>query len=953
MRHSTLLARPRAAVVAAVVVAMLLTLAWSSTQPADAAVGTRCLDWTDYADTTAPAGSGSLGAEGAAEDTADNEQRTLTRVFGEPIDLRITWVDEHDGVLLDDSTGGDFTGVRDYTGLIGGGDGTSVLRYFPRADEGGTMHFEFFEAGTTTPVTVEIDQLLIGGHRDFPTRPEGVSEITLRTGGPAGAAVATSWADPDLVAIDTDPADGLTGSGTTPIIELDTADYGTANATAWNETRSSFVSVGAFQVRDWTVVDWGDARADTIVWQLYGSDPDDDPESVSPGASANHDGLSAYISGFCLTPDPSYDLALAKVLTSYDAATRQAVFSTTVRNQGGLDSGAFSVTDTLPAGLSFVSADNGGVETAPGIVRWDVPVGAQLAFGETITLSTTVRVDDASLAPFTNTSEISADSGDDDDSTPDVDTTNDAIVDATDLTALTVDAATPTPDEDDHDIAVLALDFDLALAKTLQAAPAELAPGSDVTFEITVTNQGPDVASVSVVDYVRPGFVFDPAKNPNSPVTDGDGDTWSVAWDATAPTAPLASLSAAAGSLTDGEMVMIPVTLTVAADWDGSALVNWAEISNFDDDLDPGNGDAASGALTDVDSTPDTDQANDNQPTAPGAAGDDVITGDGDGTDPAADDEDDHDVAGVGSGELSIGNQVWLDVDNDGRIDAGEDPIGGVDVALFTDADADGRPDDRNGDGAVSAADGIATDSTDTDGLYLFTGLDAGTYVVGACGANWDTGGALRALLSSDPSSADPDDGIDGVDDGLRTVDACVLTGPITLGDGEPTGEEPDNDPSTADPNENLTVDLGFWRPDFDLALRTQLVDGRNRATVAIGDQVTFRITVFNQGELDACGIDLVDYLPEGLTLDDPDWTGLGEGIASITLPGTIPAGGSTTVDITVRVGVGATGVLDNVVEISSATPCVGDVPVVMPNGELLPDVDSVADSTDDETPVD
>ncbi|MEO1064760.1 MAG: SdrD B-like domain-containing protein [Actinomycetota bacterium] len=923
--------------------------------PPAGAVGPQCLDWADFADATAPAGSDSLGVPGTAEDTVDGEQRTLTNVFGEPIDLRITWVDEHDGVILDTSSGGDFTGVSNYTDLLGGAGSTSVLRYFPRADEGGTMHFEFFEAGTTTPVTVEIDQLLIGGHRDFPTRPEGVSEVSLKVGGPSGTAVATSWADPDLVAVDTDPADGLTGSNTTPIIELDTADYGTANATAWNETRNSFVSVGALSTRDWTVIDWGDARADSIVWQLYGSDPEDDPELVSPSAAANHDGLSAYISGFCFTPDPSYDLALAKVLTSYDPSTRHAVFTTTVRNQGGLDSGAFAITDTIPAGLSFVSADNGGAETSPGsgVVVWDIPASSQLAFDETISVSATVRVDDASLAPFTNTAEITADSGDDDDSTTDADPANDNVVDVTDASTLATDTASSTPDEDDHDIAVLDLDFDLALSKGLASAPAELGPGVDVTFELTVTNQGPDVASVTVVDYVQDGFVFDAAKNPSSSATDADGDSWSVVWDATDPTNPVASLTTAAGELTDGDVLTVPVNLTVAPDWDGSALVNWAEIANFDDDLDPGNGDAGSGALTDADSTPDTSQANDNQPTGPGAAGDDVIIGDGDGPDPTTDDEDDHDVAGVGDVELSLGNQVWLDEDNDGTIDADESPIAGVDVVLFVDGDDDGRPDDRDGDGSVGAGDGLATSTTDADGLYLFDGLGAGTYVVGVCASEWDTGGPLRGLLSSDPSASDPDGGVDGDDDGVRTIDGCVLTGTVTLGDGEPTGEEPDNDPSTADPNENLTVDLGFWRPRFDLALRTQLVDGRNRATVAVGDQVTFRITIFNQGQLDACGVNVVDYLPDGLTLDDPDWTANAGGIASIVLADTIPAGGTATVDITVRVGAGATGVLDNVAEISAATPCVNGVPVVMPNGELLPDVDSIADSTDGETPVD
>ncbi|MEM9037626.1 MAG: SdrD B-like domain-containing protein [Actinomycetota bacterium] len=922
-----------------------------ATAPPAGAVGPACLDWNDYAAGAEPAGSGNLGVAGGASPTVDGETRTLTNVFGEPIDLRLTWVDEHNGVILDTTTGGDFTGVPAYTDLVGGDGNTSVLRYFPRADEGGTMHFEFFEAGTTNRVEVEIDQLLIGGHRDFPTRPEGVSELALTTGGPAGARVASTFADPDSVAVDTDPADGITGLGTEPIIELDLPEYGTANNTAYNEARDAFVSVGAFEDRDWTIIDWGTARADTIVWQLYGSDPNDDPETVDPAVSANHDGLSAYISGFCFTPDPSYDLALAKVLTSYDPSTRQATFTTTVRNQGGLDSGAFTVEDRLPAGLSFVSADNGGAEVSGGVVRWDVPAGSQLAFGETLDLTLVARVDDASLAPFTNTSEITADSGDDDDSTPDTDTANDNLVDITDASDLANDPGTNTPDEDDHDIAVLDLDFDLALSQTLTDAPADLGPGSDVGFEIKLTNQGPDVARVRVVNYVQDGFAFDPTRNPGGTLTDTGGDSYTFAWDTSSPDAPVATLTATAGSFSDGEMITIPVTLTVEGDWDGGALINWAEISDFDDDTDPANGSGSTGALTDVDSTPDTDQTNDNQPMGPGASGDDVITGDGDGTDPVADDEDDHDVAGVGTTH-SIGNQVWLDADNDGRIDPGENGLAGVTVELFRDADDDGIADACDADG-LSSADAVATATTDANGLYLFTDLAAGNYVVGVGPSAWAAGGPLRGLLSSDPTTADPDRDVDADDDGAPACGGYVVTGAITVGDGEPTGETPDNDATTPDARENLTVDLGFWQPRFDLALRKQLADGTNRTTVSVGDQVTFRITVFNQGSFDAVDVSVIDYVPDGLTLDDPDWALDSEGRATTALPGTLAAGASTTVDITFRVAAGATGSIENTAEITGATPqSDGDV-VRMPNGEPLPDLDSTPDATDGETPVD
>ena len=60
--------------------------------------------------------------------------------------------------------------------------------------------------------------------------------------------------------------------------------------------------------------------------------------------------------------------------------------------------------------------------------------------------------------------------------------------------------------------------------------------------------------------------------------------------------------------------------------------------------------------MVDGDSTPDDDTTNDTQPTGPGAAGDDVTSGDGDpaGGDPVVNDEDDHDVAGIPVYDLEL-----------------------------------------------------------------------------------------------------------------------------------------------------------------------------------------------------------------------------------------------------------------------------------------------------------
>lgn len=57
----------------------------------------------------------------------------------------------------------------------------------------------------------------------------------------------------------------------------------------------------------------------------------------------------------------------------------------------------------------------------------------------------------------------------------------------------------------------------------------------------------------------------------------------------------------------------------------------------------------------------------------------------------------------------------------------------------------------------------------------------------------------------------------------------------------------------------------------FDLALRKTLL--QPKPTYVSGDSVTFQIELINQGTLPASKIMMVDYVPNGLTLNDPKRT--------------------------------------------------------------------------------
>ena len=117
-----------------------------------------------------------------------------------------------------------------------------------------------------------------------------------------------------------------------------------------------------------------------------------------------------------------------------------------------------------------------------------------------------------------------------------------------------------------------------------------------------------------------------------------------------------------------------------------------------------------------------------------------------------------------------------------------------------------------------------------------------------------------------------------------------------------PGGDEDDHDPET------ITLVDGV----FDLALRkTTITEG----PFAIGDDVTFNIRVRNQGNIDATNIEVTDYIPTGLTLNDSAWTQSGNN-ATRVIP-TVLSNTNQDITITFTINSDATGRISNFAEIS------------------------------------
>lgn len=85
----------------------------------------------------------------------------------------------------------------------------------------------------------------------------------------------------------------------------------------------------------------------------------------------------------------------------------------------------------------------------------------------------------------------------------------------------------------------------------------------------------------------------------------------------------------------------------------------------------------------------------------------------------------------------------------------------------------------------------------------------------------------------------------------------------------------------------------------YDLALTKTIQNQKDSYTK--GENITFAITVYNQGELVARNIEVTDYLPAGLELKDANWI-QENGMIKTTIAGPINPGQSKTVTLTTRI---------------------------------------------------
>ncbi len=259
------------------------------------------------------------------------------------------------------------------------------------------------------------------------------------------------------------------------------------------------------------------------------------------------------------------------------------------------------------------------------------------------------------------------------------------------------------------------------------------------------------------------------------------------------------------------------------------------------------------------------------------------------------------------SPRLSLGDKVWADIDDDGLFESGEQPIAGVKLNLYEDTNLDNQ--------YTSGVDQfLKMQNTDSNGMYLFTDLLPGKYIVQVDPTNFQSTGPLSGLRSSlgDAVAADPDDDVNNDDNGTPLAGVGVVSQAICLeGHSEPTND------GDSDHDSNRTVDFGFF--GFDLVLDKSV----EQTTIAPAETLDYKIKIDNKGPSAAVGTTFEDVLPSFATFvsGSTSLAGVGvvhnNGVVTADL-GTMQPGDTIIITILATVNDEATGTLVNTATVSA-----------------------------------
>ncbi|MFD2100614.1 gliding motility-associated C-terminal domain-containing protein [Flagellimonas iocasae] len=305
---------------------------------------------------------------------------------------------------------------------------------------------------------------------------------------------------------------------------------------------------------------WTQVLGPSVVNFVDATDPATEVQGTVPGTYEFQWTVSG---GACTTASDTVEVTIATVdleLAMSASTTTPDVgdvvtFTINLSNLGGIDATAVSVESFVPTGFGSVTAINssGSFSAISRNVTWtglNVPQGTNTAV---LTFNATVLTPTGTIGEFTNIAEVTTSGQFDSDSTPNNDDGDQS--------------------EDDEDaITVAPLQADLSLVKTVVGGNTTPFVGEQISFEITITNDGPDAATnVRVVDQLQSGYSF-------------------VSYTATAGTYNNSTAFWDVGTLANGatETLTINVTVNSTGNHDNTSQI-W-QSDAYDLDSTPGNG---------------------------------------------------------------------------------------------------------------------------------------------------------------------------------------------------------------------------------------------------------------------------------------------------------------------------------------------------------------------------
>ena len=589
---------------------------------------------------------------------------------------------------------------------------------------------------------------------------------------------------------------------------------------------------------------------------------------------------------------PSADLSITKT-DSVDPviAGNNLLYTITVDNAGPDDATNVVVTDTLPAGVSFVSS-TGCVEDPAGVPNCSL---GNIVSGGSANYTVTVSVDAATTAPLTNNVSVTS-------------ATNDP-------NAANNSTSEPT--------AVIG-SADLSISKVDDVDP--VVAGSNLVYTITVNNAGPSDAQNVLVTEVLPagvsfvsstGCVEDPAGVPNcslGTIASGGSAAYTVTVSVGAATTGTITNNVSVSSTTAdpnaaNNSTSEPTAISVQADLSitktdsvdpviaGNNLTYTITVDNA------GPSDAQSVVVTEtlpagvtfVSSTGCVEDPAGVPTCSLGA----IVSG-GSAVYTVTVNVDANNTSGSISNSVAVSSST---ADPDGTNNSTIEP-----TTVISDADLSiSKIDDVDpviaGNNLVYTVSVSNAGPSDAQNVVVTDTLPAGVTFVSSSGCVEDPAGVPGCSLGNIAAGGNASYTV------IVSVDANT-TGTIT-NNASVSSATTDSNAANDSTSENTQVSA-----DADLSINK--VDDVDPVTA--GNNLTYTLTVNNAGPSDAQNVVVTDTLPAGVTFvssagctEDP------AGVPSCSL-GNIAAGGSAAYTVTVGVDASTTGTITNNASVSSST---------------------------------